>query len=531
MPEKLMVKTYDADTKTIEGERAFNVTITTTVTDRDGDIVEAKGAKLANFRKNPVVLMAHDYRGLPIARAENLEKTDDYIKSKVIFPPEGDYPLADTVYRLYKGKFMRAWSIGFIPIKTEDIVDEDEKNNTEILRRKGRRIKSWELLEFSGCSVPSNPEALNNMLEKGINIDTLKKAGFIEIENDTITKPEETEEFIHIPVRPASDFVGSSFRTIDIDAKKGIKAVIGKLKTDPQGSIHVQKYIFDKNKGWTMASAQAWVNEHKKEYEDIKEKGVIPYKETPKAPEDETWDAGREVREAEVSDLKIMCAWFDSENPDIKTAYKLPHHKAKGHAVVWKAVAAAMGALLGARGGVNIPASDKNGVYNHLVKHYKQFDKEPPELRDYEETELKEFFSEEKQDKIFDIEKIYEIVKENKELKEKVDKLELEKEDLELKVGAVLNKKNKQDLKDAQAKIQNVLDSAEPVEEDSLEIEEAKNNKDDNTIIDIEDSAKDDKGIDEAKLEEIIEKTFKESNKNIKEHFNKKLDYIMGRVK
>ena len=531
MPEKLMVKTYDADTKTIEGERAFNVTITTTVTDRDGDIVEAKGAKLANFRKNPVVLMAHDYRGLPIARAENLEKTDDYIKSKVIFPPEGDYPLADTVYRLYKGKFMRAWSIGFIPIKTEDIVDEDEKNNTEILRRKGRRIKSWELLEFSGCSVPSNPEALNNMLGKGINIDTLKEAGFIEIENDTITKPEETEEFIHIPVRPASDFVGGSFRTITIDVKKGIKAVIGKLKTDPQGSTHVQKYIFDKSKGWTMASAQAWVNEHKKEYEDIKEKGVIPYKETPKAPEDETWDAGREVREAEVSDLKIMCAWFDSENPDIKTAYKLPHHKAKGHAVVWRAVAAAMGALLGARGGVNIPASDKNGVYNHLVKHYKQFDKEPPELRDYEEDELKEFFSKEKQDKIFDIEKIYEVVKENKELKEKVDKLEKEIEELELKVGAVLNKKNKQDLKDAQAKIQNVLDSAEPAEEDSLEIEEVKESKDDDTIIDIEDSAKDNKGIDEAKLEEIIEKTFKESNKNIKEHFNKKLDYLMGRVK
>ena len=526
-----MVKTYDADTKTIEGERAFNVTITTTVTDRDGDIVEAKGAKLANFRKNPVVLMAHDYRGLPIARAENLEKTDDYIKSKVIFPPEGDYPLADTVYRLYKGKFMRAWSIGFIPIKTEDIVDEDEKNNTEILRRKGRRIKSWELLEFSGCSVPSNPEALNNMLGKGINIDTLKKAGFIEIENDTITKPEETEEFIHIPVRPASDFVGGSFRTITIDVKKGIKAVIGKLKTDPQGSTHVQKYIFDKSKGWTMASAQAWVNEHKKEYEDIKEKGVIPYKETPKAPEDETWDAGREVREAEVSDLKIMCAWFDSENPDIKTAYKLPHHKAKGHAVVWRAVAAAMGALLGARGGVNIPASDKNGVYNHLVKHYKQFDKEPPELRDYEEDELKGLLPEEKQDKIFDIEKIYEVVKENKELKEKVDKLEKEIEELELKVGAVLNKKNKQDLKDAQAKIQNVLDSAEPAEEDSLEIEEVKESKDDDTIIDIEDSAKDNKGIDEAKLEEIIEKTFKESNKNIKEHFNKKLDYLMGRVK
>jgi hypothetical protein len=126
---------------------------------------------------------------------------------------------------------------------------------------------------------------------------------------------------------------------------------------------------------------------------------------------------------------------------------------------------------------------------------------------------------------------IYEIVKENKELKEKVDKLELEKKDLELKVGAVLNKKNKQDLKDAQEKIQNVLDSAEPIEENSLEIEEAKNNKNDDIGINIEDNEKDDKGIDEAKLEEIIEKKFEGSNKSIKEHFNKKLNYIMGRVK
>jgi hypothetical protein len=76
-----------------------------------------------------------------------------------------------------------------------------------------------------------------------------------------------------------------------------------------------------------------------------------------------------------------MCAWYDSDNPDVKSSYKLPHHHASGnHAVVWRGVAAAMAALLGARGGVDIPDSDKEGVYNHLAKHYKDFDKEPPEF-------------------------------------------------------------------------------------------------------------------------------------------------------
>jgi len=126
-----------------------------------------------------------------------------------------------------------------------------------------------------------------------------------------------------------------------------------------------------------------------KDLEEMESKGVIPYKETPKAPEGEKWDAPREIREADIDDLKIMCAWYDSENPDVKSSYKLPHHRAKDHYVVWKGVAAAMGALLGARGGVNIPDKDKKGVYNHLVKHYKQFDKEPPEFREYSEEELK----------------------------------------------------------------------------------------------------------------------------------------------
>lgn len=128
--------------------------------------------------------------------------------------------------------------------------------------------------------------------------------------------------------------------------------------------------------------------------EEMENKSVIPYKQTAKAPVDEAWDGPRETREAETEDLKIMCAWFDSENPDTKSSYKLPHHKASGHSVVFRGVAAAMGALLGARGGVDIPDSDKKGVYNHLSKHYADFDKEPPEFRDYEEAELKQAFPE-----------------------------------------------------------------------------------------------------------------------------------------
>jgi hypothetical protein len=46
-----------------------------------------------------------------------------------------------------------------------------------------------------------------------------------------------------------------------------------------------------------------------------------------------------------------------------------------------------MAALLGSRGGVTIPASDRRGVYNHLSVHYRSFDKQPPEFRLFEDLD------------------------------------------------------------------------------------------------------------------------------------------------
>jgi hypothetical protein len=57
-------------------------------------------------------------------------------------------------------------------------------------------------------------------------------------------------------------------RTITLSEKEGILAVIGKLKSDPGGKPVFQKYLFSKEKGWTMEKAQAWVNQHKNDRMD-----------------------------------------------------------------------------------------------------------------------------------------------------------------------------------------------------------------------------------------------------------------------
>jgi len=76
-------------------------------------------------------------------------------------------------------------------------------------------------------------------------------------------------------------------------------------------------------------------------------------------------------------------AWYDASDPENFGSYKLPHHDVEDGrlVVVWRGVVAAMAALLGARGGVDIPEKDREAVYRHLVAHYEQFEKEPPEFK------------------------------------------------------------------------------------------------------------------------------------------------------
>lgn len=90
-------------------------------------------------------------------------------------------------------------------------------------------------------------------------------------------------------------------------------------------------------------------------------------------------------------------AWYDEEEPGNFGAYKLPHHWAKEGElyVVKRGVFAAMAALLGARGGVDIPDEERKNVYNHLAKHYEEFGAEPPEFREYTVDELMEIFPDE----------------------------------------------------------------------------------------------------------------------------------------
>ncbi|HTB06574.1 MAG TPA: HK97 family phage prohead protease [Bacteroidia bacterium] len=105
---------------------------------------------------------------------------------------------------------------------------------------------------------------------------------------------------------------------------------------------------------------------------------AIPYKHYPLDPPDTAWDANAEITNASIDDLKVICAWDDATKPEQKNAYKLPHHSADTYHTNLKGLIAAGNAIMGARGGVEIPKYDLDAVKAHLQKHYHEFGRTAP---------------------------------------------------------------------------------------------------------------------------------------------------------
>jgi HK97 family phage prohead protease len=115
-----------------------------------------------------------------------------------------------------------------------------------------------------GVDIPSDDkDKIWNQLQryyKKMDKEMPEKASLEGLEEKIV---DETENFIRIRVEDPDKFVDDSFRTITISKDKGITALIGKYKSDPNGPTHIQNYMFAKEKGWTVAEAKKWVAEHK----------------------------------------------------------------------------------------------------------------------------------------------------------------------------------------------------------------------------------------------------------------------------
>lgn len=310
--------------ETVENERAVISFINMETVDRDNEIIDPDGAILKYYNK--VVPYGHDYRGLPMGKSMWIKpatkKGKRGLLAKTIFLKRP--PINEELYHMFTddiagtGPVLNSWSIGFIPLKWEELPRKGESKEGETDTRPRRKYTKWELLEYSGVMIPSNREALTEMVAKGlIKSDKLKKdiGEFVEIEEEVcpecgssslevieegkhvhctkcdwgednrdvvelkeseeilekevVTKIEETDKYIRIPSKgEEGKHKGHKIRWITVSAKEGIRGIY---------CIDCKKiitYVFMKDKGWTLAKAKKWMKDHGK---DIKVEVVKAY--------------------------------------------------------------------------------------------------------------------------------------------------------------------------------------------------------------------------------------------------------------
>ena len=122
-------------------------------------------------------------------------------------------------------------------------------------------------------------------------------------------------------------------------------------------------------------------------------KSVVPFQDLPLANRGRAWDGtaaekrirqwaggGSSIEDMDWDKYKKAFVWYDGDEPQNVTSYKLGIADiVSGELVVVpRAVFAAAGALMGARGGVDIPDNERDRVVSHLERYYSKLDMESP---------------------------------------------------------------------------------------------------------------------------------------------------------
>jgi HK97 family phage prohead protease len=128
-----------------ENSGILEAIVTTSDVDRYNENIITSGIDTTNYiEKNPVVLYGHDYYSFPVGKTLKLTQMKNKIKAQFQLAIE-EYDFAATLYKLIKGGYINAVSIGGRVLEWS----EDYKS-----------IIRMEMVEFSVVAIPANPEAM-----------------------------------------------------------------------------------------------------------------------------------------------------------------------------------------------------------------------------------------------------------------------------------------------------------------------------------------------------------------------------------
>jgi len=122
-------------------------------------------------------------------------------------------------------------------------------------------------------------------------------------------------------------------------------------------------------------------------------KAAVPFQDLPLADRGRQWDSvaaegrvrqwaggGTSLADMDWAQYRKAFLWYDSDNPEAVTSYKLPVADVISGTLtaVPRGIFAAAGAVLGARGGVDLPEGAASRVTSHLERYYSKLDMESP---------------------------------------------------------------------------------------------------------------------------------------------------------
>lgn len=169
-PDKMIYKeSVEGETRAVnESTLTIDFVISSSNIDRMHDSIDQNGWDLKAFKKNPVVLWAHDQSQPPVAKAipRSIKIDGKKLLATAQFMPADVSEFSYMIFQMYKLGFMNATSVGFRPLEWS--FAEDDK------RPYGVNFTKQELLEFSCVPVPANSDALMGAKSMGVNTRPLK---------------------------------------------------------------------------------------------------------------------------------------------------------------------------------------------------------------------------------------------------------------------------------------------------------------------------------------------------------------------
>jgi hypothetical protein len=273
-------RTLNFQIKDIDEEaRTFTAIASDDSTDRHGENIEQSGWDLENFIKNPVVPWSHDYYAPPVAKANEIGLKDGKLMFVPQFAKADEYPFADTIFKLYKGGYLRAFSVGFIPTEMD-----------------GDTFKKQELLEISAVTVPSNPNALALAYKEGVIDETERKSliNGMEIQIKNLTTLGKLKENINM----------EEVKQLLADAVKELKeansAEIAELKSEIEKTVETK--LADLDQKFVAKDIEEVTDADDKEKADPATGGEKP----PKTDEEADADADDDSKELTDDEAKAL---------------------------------------------------------------------------------------------------------------------------------------------------------------------------------------------------------------------------------